>query len=162
MRQVPIYQALAEDIKAMGIDTVFGLMSDDTAAFAVTLDAMGIALVGARHENVAIGMADGYAAATGRLGVACVGRGPALANGLQAASFAARTGNPVLIVYGEAALPRGPGNALGPDYKGLDGAGVLKAAGVRVFAPTGAATARATLADAAALEIGRASCRERV
>ena len=62
MRTIPIYQALAEDIKAMGVDTVFGLMSDDTAAFAVTLDAMGIALIGARHENVAIGMADGYAA----------------------------------------------------------------------------------------------------
>ena len=150
-RTVPVYQALAEDIKAMGIDTVFGLMSDDTAAFAVTLDAMGIGLIGARHENVAIGMADGYAAATGRLGVVCVGRGPALANGLQAASFAARTGNPVLIIYGEAALPTGPANALGPDYKALDGAGVLKAAGVRVFAPTGASTARAALADAAAL-----------
>ncbi|MCY4500722.1 MAG: thiamine pyrophosphate-binding protein, partial [Alphaproteobacteria bacterium] len=151
IRTVPVYQALAEDIKAMGVDTVFGLMSDDTAAFAVTLDAMGIGLIGARHENVAIGMADGYAAATGRLGVVCVGRGPALANGLQAASFAARTGNPVLIIYGEAALPAGPANALGPDYKALDGPGVLKAAGVRVFVPTGAATARATLADAAAL-----------
>ncbi len=151
VRTVPIYQALAEDIEAMGVDTVFGLMSDDTAAFAVTLDAMGIGLIGARHENVAIGMADGYAAATGRLGVVCVGRGPALANGLQAASFAARTGNPVLIIYGEAALPTGPANALGPDYKALDGAGVLKAAGVRVFVPTGASTARATLADAAAL-----------
>ena len=151
MRTIPIYQALAEDIKAMGVDTVFGLMSDDTAAFAVTLDAMGIALIGARHENVAIGMADGYAAATGRLGVACVGRGPALANGLHAASFAARTGNPVLIIYGEAALPTGSANGLGPDYKELDGAGVLKAAGVRALAPTGAATARATLADAAAL-----------
>lgn len=151
VRTMPVYQALAEDIKAMGVDTVFGLMSDDTAAFAVTLDAMGIGLIGARHENVAIGMADGYAAATGRLGVVCVGRGPALANGLQAASFAARTGNPVLIIYGEAALPSGPANALGPDYKALDGPGVLKAAGVRAFVPTGASTARATLADAAAL-----------
>ncbi len=149
-RTAPVYQALAEDIKAMGVDTVFGLMSDDTAAFAVTLDSMGIGLIGARHENVAIGMADGYAAATGRLGVVCVGRGPALANGLQAASFATRTGNPVLIIYGEAALPSGPSNGLGPDYKGLDGAGVLKAAGVRVFAPTGPETARRTLADAAA------------
>lgn len=150
-RTMPVYQALAEDLKAMGVDTVFGLMSDDTAAFAVTLDAMGIGLIGARHENVAIGMADGYAAATGRLGVVCVGRGPALANGLQAASFAARTGNPVLIIYGEAALPGAPTNSLGPDYKSLDGPGVLKAAGVRVFVPTGASTARATLADAAAL-----------
>jgi hypothetical protein len=133
-RTMPVYQALAEDLKAMGVDTVFGLMSDDTAAFAVTLDAMGIGLIGARHENVAIGMADGYAAATGRLGVVCVGRGPALANGLQAASFAARTGNPVLIIYGEAALPGAPTNSLGPDYKSLDGPGVLKAAGVRALA----------------------------
>ena len=34
-RTVPVYQALAEDIHALGIHTVFGLMSDDTALLAV-------------------------------------------------------------------------------------------------------------------------------
>ena len=82
--KVPVYQVLAEDIKAMGVEAVFGLMSDDTALFATALDTSGVRFYGARHENTAIAMADGYAYATGRLGVAVVGRGPALANGLHA------------------------------------------------------------------------------
>ena len=149
-RTVPVYQILAEDIKAMGVEVVFGLMSDDTAHFGVTLDAVGIDFIGARHENTAITMGDGYAAATGRLAVVCVGRGPALANGLHGATFASRVGNPVLIIYGESALPSGAMNGQGPDYKGLDATGVLKAAGIRTFVPTSAAAARQTLADAAA------------
>ncbi len=150
LQSIPTYQLLAEDIKAMGVDTVFGLMSDDTAHFGVTLDALGIEFIGARHENIAITMGDGYAAATGRLAVVCVGRGPALTNGLHGATFASRTGNPVLIIYGESALPSGSTNNLGPDYKGLDAIGVLKAAGIRTFTPTSALNARQSLRDAAA------------
>lgn len=150
LRRVPVYQALAEDLKAMGVDTVFGLMSDDTAHFGVSVDAAGIKFIGARHENIAITMGDAYAAATGRLAVVCVGRGPALANGLHGAGFAARTGNPVLIIYGEAHLTSGPSNGGGPDYKGLDQVGVLNAAGLKAFTPTGPEAARRTLADAAA------------
>ncbi|MDE0810173.1 MAG: thiamine pyrophosphate-binding protein [Alphaproteobacteria bacterium] len=149
VRSTYVYQILAEDIKAMGVDTVFGLMSDDTAHFCVSLDAVGVDFLGARHENTAITMADGYAAATGRLAVVCVGRGPAMANGLHGATFASRTGNPVLIIQGDVAIPGGSANGQGPDYKGVDAEGVLKAAGVRTFKPTGASTARQTLADAA-------------
>lgn len=148
--QTPVYQLLAEDLKAMGVETVFGLMSDDTAHFGVSVDAAGIRFLGARHENIAITMADAYAATTGRLAVVCVGRGPALANGLHGATFASRTGNPVLLIYGEAAQgARGP-NGLGPDYKALDQTGVLEAAGIEAFMPTGPENARQTLADAAA------------
>ena len=149
-RTTHVYQILAEDIKAMGVDTVFGLMSDDTAHFCVTLDAVGIDFIGARHENVAITMAEGYAAATGRLAVVCIGRGPAMTNGLHGVTFASRTGNPVLIIQGDVAIPGGPTNSQGPDYKGVDASAVLKAAGIRTFIPTSAKTARQTLADAAA------------
>jgi thiamine pyrophosphate-dependent acetolactate synthase large subunit-like protein len=149
-RPAPVYEILAQDLKSMGVDTVFGLMSDDTAHFGVSIDAMGIRFLGARHENTAIVMADAYAAATGRLAVCCVGRGPALANGLHGAAFACRTGNPLLLIYGEATSRAGPGNSAGPDYKALDQDGVLKAAGIRTFVPTSADAARQTLADAAA------------
>src|SRR4029453_9779464 len=67
-RIVPVFQILAEDIHALGIRTVFGLMSDDTAVFAVTLEGLGVKFVGARHENNAIAMAEGYAYSTGELG----------------------------------------------------------------------------------------------
>ena len=92
-------------------------------------------------------MADGYAYAAGRLGVAVIGRGPALANGLHGAIYASRTGSPVLLIYGEAATVRQP-NGLGPDYKAIDGPGVLRAAGLRTFLATSPQAARAVLADA--------------
>src|SRR5262244_831850 len=145
----PLYQVLAEDIVAMGVEAAFGLISDDTALLATALDTIGVRFCGARHENAAIAMADGYAYATGRLGVAVIGRGPALANGLHSAIYASRTGCPVLIIYGEAATIGEP-NGLGPDYKALDGIGILRAAGLRTFSATSPQGARQTLADAAA------------
>ena len=151
-RKAPVYQVLAEDIKAMGVEAAFGLMSDDTALFATALDTVGVRFYGARHENNAIAMADGYAYAAGRLGVAVVGRGPALANGLHAAVYASRTGSPVLLIYGEAATASQL-NGLGPDYKAIDGVGVLRAAGLRTFSATSPQSARAVLADAAATAI---------
>jgi acetolactate synthase I/II/III large subunit len=145
--KAPVYQVLAEDIKAMGVEAVFGLMSDDTALFATALDTAGVRFYGARHENNAIAMAEGYAYATGRLGVAVIGRGPALANGLHGAVYASRTSSRVLLIYGEAATAAAL-NRLGPDYKGFDGVGVLKAAGIRTFSVTSVGAARQTLADA--------------
>ncbi len=142
---------LAEDVKGLGIDTVFGLMSDDTAVFVTSLDAIGIRFCGARHENQAVAMAEGYAAATGRLGVAVIGRGPAAANGLHASVYASRTGSQVLIISGDAPVPGGNPNGLGPDYKNFNAAAVLPAAGLRTFLATSAEAARTALADAVAV-----------
>lgn len=146
----PVFQVLAEDVHALGIRTVFGLMSDDTAVFAVTLDGLGVKFVGARHENNAIAMAEGYAYSTGELGVALIGRGPATANGLHAAVAASRTGSKVLVIYGDAAVGSGGVNGIGPDYKGFNAQAVLGAAGLTCFTAASAATARQTLADAVA------------
>ena len=149
-RIVPVFQILAEDIHALGIPAVFGLMSDDTAVFAVTLDGLGVKFVGARHENNAIAMAEGYAYSTGELGVALIGRGPATANGLHAAVAASRMGSKVLVIYGDAAVGSGGVNGIGPDYKGFNAQAVLGAAGLTCFTAVSAATARQTLADAVA------------
>jgi acetolactate synthase I/II/III large subunit len=149
-RRMPTYQVLVDDLKALGVEQVFGLMSDDTAVFATALDSSGIRFYGARHENNAIAMAEGFAYATDSLGVAVIGRGPATANGLHAATYASRTGSRVLIIYGEAAMPTAAANSLGPDYKGFNATGVLSAAGIRTFVATSPGTARGALADAAA------------
>src|SRR4029078_6042853 len=93
------YQVLVEDIRTIGVEQVFGLMSDDTAVFATALDSAGIRFYGARHENNAIAMAEASAYASGGLGVPVIGRGPATANGLHAATYASRTGSRVLIIY---------------------------------------------------------------
>ena len=64
IRRAPTYQLLVDDLKALGVEQVFGLMSDDTAVFATALDSSGIRFYGARHENNAIAMAEGYSYAT--------------------------------------------------------------------------------------------------
>jgi len=147
-RIMPVFQALAEDLHALGVRAVFGLMSDDTAVFAVTLDGLGVKFVGARHENNAIAMAEGYAYATGELGVALIGRGPATANGLHAAVAASRMGAKVLVIYGDAAGASGAVNTIGPDYKGFNAQAVLGAAGLTCFTAASPATARQTLLNA--------------
>lgn len=40
--KAPVYEVLAHDIKAIGVEAVFGLMSDDTALLATALDTIGV------------------------------------------------------------------------------------------------------------------------
>lgn len=144
---VPVYEALALDIKAMGVEIAFGLISDDTALFVATLDSIGIKFYGARHENTAVAMADGYAASTGKLGIAVIGRGPATANALHAATYAHRSGSRVLMIFGDAAL-QPPAHGCGPDLKRFDAAGALRAAGMEAYVASDAHSARQTLVQA--------------
>ncbi len=147
---LPLYELLARDIRDADTQAVFGLMSDDTALLVASIDALGVPFHGARHENNAVAMAEGYASATGRLGIAIVGRGPATANALNGAMFAQRSGARVLIIMGGTPTGAARPNALGPDSKGFDAQAVLLAAGFRVFTANEPTSARATLAKALA------------
>lgn len=146
----PVYQIIAEDLKGLGVDSVFGLMSDDICQLVATLDAIGVRFIGARQETHAVMAAAGYAAACGKLGVALIGRGPALANGLHGAVSTSRTGMPVLIISGEAPILRGATNLLGPDLKAFPAANVLRDIGIATFTPSSTESARQTLNDAVA------------
>lgn len=150
MHKLPVYQILAQDIKDLGVDTVFGLMSDDICQLFATLDAMGVRIIGVRHETQAVMAAAGYAAATGKLGVALVGRGPAMANAVHGTLSAAKSGMPVLLISGDAPVGRGVANALGPDLKSFPAAAVTRACGIPTFAPSSTEAARQALADAVA------------
>lgn len=143
-RRIRVYEALAHDLRALEAP-VFGLMSDDTMLLATTLDAMGVPFHAARHENAAIAMADGWASASGELGLALIGRGPATANGLHGAVHASRTGTKLLLMFGDAPIGIAPPNELGPDGKALNAAAVLTAAGIRTFVARSATGARDTL-----------------
>lgn len=144
---VPVYRALAEDIKRLGVEQCFGLMSDDTIGLVVALDALGIPLHAIRHETNAVLAAEGYASASGRLGVAIIGRGPAAANGMHGIVAVARTGTPVLVIMGDEEAKPGP-NAVGPDYKSYNAPAVMTAAGLQAFKAANAGAARATFAAA--------------
>ena len=95
-------EAAVAALRALGIDTVFGIVSVHNIPI---LDAVsqtpGIELVGCRHEQGAVHAADGFARATGRLGVCVTSTGPGAANamgGLYEASFAS---SPVLMLTGQ-------------------------------------------------------------
>ena len=149
-KRIPTYEALALQLKRLQIDCVFGLMSDETAALIAHIDSAGVRFISARHENSAVAMAEGYACATGKLGVALIGRGPATANGLHGTVYARKTGSPVLLLLGSSTeTPPNP-NGFGPDTKALDAVAVLRAAGVRHMSLHDPDTAPQTLAHAAA------------
>lgn len=150
MRTLPVYQLLAEDLVALGVDSVFGLLSDDICQLVATLDAMGVRFIGARHETNAVMMAAGYAGASGRIGIVAVGRGAATANAMNGLTTASRTGMPVLVVSGEAPASRPFANAPGPDLKAYAAGAILRAAGLATFTPTRPETARSAFADALA------------
>ncbi len=143
---LPVYEALARDIHALGVRETFGLMSDDTSMLVATLDALGVRFRGARHETQAVAMADGYASATGDVAIGIVGRGPATANALLGMMQALRSGSRVLLIVADSpAGPRDP-NALGPEQKNFNAAGVLQAAGFPTFTSSDPASARRALA----------------
>ncbi len=148
LRRIPVYEALAQELHALATP-VFGLMSDDTMQLASTLDAMGVAFHAARHENAAIGMADGFASATGELGLALIGRGPATTNGLHGTVSTSRTGSKLLLMFGDAPIGV-QNNELGPDGKALDAEAVLRAAGLRTFVLRSPDSALDTLREAIA------------
>jgi thiamine pyrophosphate-dependent acetolactate synthase large subunit-like protein len=81
-----------------GVDTVFGLPGVHNLAVWEAARERGPRLVGVRHEQTAGYAADGYARASGRLGVAVVTTGPGAANTLGAVGEAMASGSPVLVV----------------------------------------------------------------
>jgi len=68
-----INERIAQELKRQGVRAVFTLMSEDTAKLIVEVDRAGIPLYSTRHDSTAVGMADGYARASGEVGVAIVG-----------------------------------------------------------------------------------------
>jgi thiamine pyrophosphate-dependent acetolactate synthase large subunit-like protein len=89
---------LADALKALGTEIVFGLPGVHNLPLWEAFDEAGIRLVGVRHEQTAGYAADGYARATGKLGVALVTTGPGAANTLGAVGEAMASAAPVLIV----------------------------------------------------------------
>ena len=90
--------ALVAGLEAGGVEVVFGLPGVHNLAIWRALAASPIRLVGVRHEQAAAYAADGYARATGRVGVALVTTGPGAANTLAATGEAWACGSPIVVV----------------------------------------------------------------
>jgi thiamine pyrophosphate-dependent acetolactate synthase large subunit-like protein len=91
-------QVLVAGLEAAGVEVVFGLPGVHNLAAWEALRESPIRLVGVRHEQAAAYAADGYARASGRLGVALVTTGPGAANTLGACGEAWASRSPVLVI----------------------------------------------------------------
>jgi thiamine pyrophosphate-dependent acetolactate synthase large subunit-like protein len=85
-------------IEAAGVDVVFGIPGVHTLSFYEALHDRGIRHVLARHEQGAGFMADGYARATGKPGVALIITGPGITNVSTPVGEAYADSSPVVII----------------------------------------------------------------
>src|SRR6056297_1486867 len=96
-------QAVMKSLEALGVDVVFGYPGGAILpAYDPMIDA-GFEHVLVRHEQGAIHMAEGYAHATGRVGVCIVTSGPAATNLVTGLTDAMMDSVPVLAITGQVA-----------------------------------------------------------
>lgn len=123
MSGATVGEALLHALARRGVDTVFGIPGVHTVEMYRGLSAAGIRHVTARHEQGAGFMADGYARASGRPGVALLITGPGLTNAITPMAQARADSVPILVlssVNARASLGRGLGHLHElPDQRGL-------------------------------------------
>jgi acetolactate synthase-1/2/3 large subunit len=92
---------LTEYLERLGVEVIFGLCGHTNIAF---LDAVGrsrIRFITARHEQVAAHAADGYARASGKVGVLLTHLGPGLTNATTGVANAALDSIPMVVISGD-------------------------------------------------------------
>ena len=108
-------QVIVDELERAGVEVCFGLPGVHNLALWAALRESSIRLVGVRHEQAAAYAADGYARATGKLGVAITTTGPGAANTLGAVGEAWASRSPILVIATD--IPSGlrrPG-----EYRGI-------------------------------------------
>jgi thiamine pyrophosphate-dependent acetolactate synthase large subunit-like protein len=101
-----VHDAIIQFLDAQDVDTVFTLMAEDVMGLTSTIESewADIDVVEARHEQAAVAMADGYSRTVDGIGVAAVGRGPAVAQTGTAIGTARENGSDVLLIVPETPL----------------------------------------------------------
>src|SRR6202167_1373459 len=108
-----VLEALASGIAAEGIDRIFGVIGDANQEIIVELcEKHGLKFVHTHHETAAVGMADGYARLSGKIGLAATTQGPGYTNATTSLVSARLHRSPVLMLAGHASL-RDPYNPQG-------------------------------------------------
>ena len=99
-------EALAKSLAWEGVDVVFGIPGIQVyGIIAAIRDEAGIRMITPRHEQATTYMADGYARASGKPGVALVVPGVGLYNAASGLATAYARSSPVLVIAGQ--VPRG-------------------------------------------------------
>jgi len=92
---------LTDYLEKLGVEVIFGLCGHTVIAL---LDALGksrIRFITTRHEQVAAHAADGYARATGKVGVVLSHLGPGLTNATTGVATAALDSVPMVVLAGD-------------------------------------------------------------
>jgi acetolactate synthase-1/2/3 large subunit len=98
-------QILWECLEREGVEVVFGYPGGATLPIYDALDSSTIHHVLVRHEQGAVHMADGYARASGRIGVALATSGPGATNLITGIVTAFMDSSPVVCITGQVASP---------------------------------------------------------
>src|SRR5215212_6434478 len=137
-------------LERAGVEVAFGLPGVHNLALWRALGASPIRLVGVRHEQTAAYAADGYARASGRLGVALTTTGPGAANTLAAVGEAWASRQPIVVIATDIpARLRRPGVWRGVLHEATDQAAM--------FAPVVKETVRVHSADELGSAVARAA-----
>ncbi len=105
-------ERIVEGLAARGVEVVFGIPGVHTVEMYRGLSGSPVRHVTARHEQGCAFMADGYARASGKPGVALVITGPGITNALTAMAQSREDSVPVLVISGvnnRASLGKGMG-----------------------------------------------------
>jgi acetolactate synthase I/II/III large subunit len=137
-----VSEAAGAVLTGLGADTVFGVVGSGNFHVTNALIARGARFVAARHEGGAACMADGWARATGRVGLVSVHQGPGLTNALTGITEAAKSRTPLLVLAADVA-----GSAVRSNFR-IDVAALAASVGAeadRLYSP-GSAVADVTRA----------------
>jgi acetolactate synthase I/II/III large subunit len=96
---------LAQAFQAEGTEVLFTLMGDANMYWSEAMTRLpGMQVIHARHEHCAVAMADGYARATGKVGVASTTCGPGFTQIMTALTIAARASVPLVVFAGDSPI----------------------------------------------------------
>src|SRR4030081_1369416 len=104
-----VYEAIAEGVKQECPDILFGVLGNANMYLVAELCGKhGFKFVQAKHEQSATSMADGFARASGKIGVATVTQGPGFTNAITSLVAARGPPPPLLLFVGPPPLTWSP------------------------------------------------------
>ena len=105
MSKLKTQDMLALAFEAEGVDHLFTLMGDANMYWSTAMaERPGMHVIHARHESCAVSMADGYARATGKVGVASTTCGPGFTQIMTSLVMAAKANTPLVVFAGDSPI----------------------------------------------------------
>lgn len=98
--RIAAYQ-LTDYLEQIGVEVIFGLCGHTVIALLHALSKSKIQFISTRHEQIAAHAADGYARATGKVGVVLTHLGPGLTNAVTGVANAALDSVPMVVIAGD-------------------------------------------------------------